>query len=94
MINKHLTPCMQRRYDPRLPPNMFFIKEEFKQRIPYCSEEDIGYCFLIPQPQHIHLVRYRENHMIMSTLQEPLTLPLQPLLDLQPVALRTYSVPA
>jgi len=83
---------MQGRQDPRKSAEIFWITEEFDERVARTLEQMVGHPCLIETPKRIELVRNRKDDMVVVARKEPFHLLLPPTFYLNPRALRAASM--
>lgn len=94
MQDERLAPGMECRDDPRLRSDMPIVQEESEQRVAHCREQDVGHLSDVVKPQIAKLVRWREDHVVMTALHQAVSLPIEPQVQSETIALRTGTVPA
>jgi hypothetical protein len=94
MEDHGLTPGVEGGNDAGLCADMFWIREELEEGIPYALEEEAGHLPDVEEPEIIELMGDGEDDVVMAAGEKSLLLPFQPLRDLCPFALRAEAMAA
>ena len=94
MQDHGLTPGVERCDDARFCTDVFRVAKELVECLPHADKEQRGHVPHIQQPQIVQFMRQREDHVVMTAGKKPFLLPLQPLSDANPIALRADPMTA